>query len=65
MEGLAVTAVAFTVSLGLSWVLYEAVERPARRLLLRSRRSTERPPVVRQSDARTPRASDAQDTPDA
>ncbi|MEV6840610.1 acyltransferase [Streptomyces sp. NPDC051133] len=33
--GLAVTAIAFSVSLGLSWVLYEAVESPARRLLLR------------------------------
>ncbi|MFJ3306440.1 acyltransferase family protein [Streptomyces sp. NPDC086549] len=32
--GLAVTAATFTVSLALSWVLYEAVERPARRLLL-------------------------------
>ena len=38
--GLAVTAVAFAVSLGLSWVLYEAVERPARRLVLRGRRSS-------------------------
>ncbi|MFJ3714554.1 acyltransferase family protein [Streptomyces sp. NPDC090057] len=37
--GLAVTAVAFAVSLALSWVLYEAVERPARRLLLRGRRA--------------------------
>ncbi|MHB9863938.1 acyltransferase family protein [Streptomyces sp. YIM S03343] len=36
--GLAVTATAFTVSLALSWALYEGVERPARRLLLRSRR---------------------------
>ncbi|MFE0508814.1 acyltransferase family protein [Streptomyces sp. NPDC058964] len=34
LVGLAVTAGTFTVSLGLSWVLYEAVERPARRLLL-------------------------------
>ncbi|GAA3846955.1 acyltransferase [Streptomyces coacervatus] len=48
--GLAVTTVAFAVSLGLSWVLYEAVERPARRLLLRRRRSAERRPVVRQPD---------------
>ncbi|MFE9453737.1 acyltransferase family protein [Streptomyces sp. NPDC006739] len=31
----AVTVAAFTVSLGLAWVLYEAVECPARRLLLR------------------------------
>lgn len=36
---LAVTGIAFTVSLGLSWVLYEAVERPARRLLLRKCRA--------------------------
>lgn len=36
--GVAVTTAAFTVSLALSWVLYEAVERPARRLLLRRRR---------------------------
>jgi peptidoglycan/LPS O-acetylase OafA/YrhL len=36
---LAATAVMFTVSLILSWVLYEGVERPARRLLLRGRRS--------------------------
>ncbi|MFJ5534874.1 acyltransferase family protein [Streptomyces sp. NPDC093261] len=39
---LAVTAVAFALSLGLSWVLYEAVERPARRLLLRKGRSARR-----------------------
>ncbi|MER5753329.1 acyltransferase [Streptomyces sp. NPDC002088] len=38
--GLAATAVVFAASLGLSWVLYEAVERPARRLLLRSRRAS-------------------------
>ncbi|MFJ3231000.1 acyltransferase family protein [Streptomyces sp. NPDC086787] len=36
--GLAVTAGVFAVSLGLSWLLYEAVERPARALLLRTRR---------------------------
>ncbi|MEU0971278.1 acyltransferase [Streptomyces sp. NPDC005917] len=35
LTGTAVAAVAFTVSLGLSWLLYEGVERPARRLLLR------------------------------
>ncbi|MBO4254593.1 acyltransferase family protein [Streptomyces griseorubiginosus] len=35
--GLATTAVAFAVSLGLAWVLYEAVEVPGRRLLLRKR----------------------------
>ncbi|MGX1546921.1 acyltransferase family protein, partial [Streptomyces adustus] len=39
-EGLAVTAGVFAVSLGLAWLLYEAVERPARRLLLRDRRRT-------------------------
>jgi len=50
--GLAVTAVAFAVSLGLSWVLYEAVERPARRLLLRRRRSAEPRAVVRQPDGK-------------
>ncbi|MEU6095051.1 acyltransferase [Streptomyces sp. NPDC047079] len=43
---LAVTAVLFAVSLGLSWVLYEAVERPARRLLLRNRRSAGTPPAT-------------------
>ncbi|MGV9249562.1 acyltransferase family protein [Streptomyces sp. NPDC003710] len=42
----AVTAVAFAVSLGLSWVLYEAVERPARRLLLRKRRSVTTQPAA-------------------
>lgn len=35
----AVTAVVFAVSLALSWLLHEGVERPARRLLLRSRRA--------------------------
>ncbi|MEU2060363.1 acyltransferase [Streptomyces sp. NPDC013455] len=35
LAGLAVTAALFAVSLALSWVLYEGVERPARRLLLR------------------------------
>jgi peptidoglycan/LPS O-acetylase OafA/YrhL len=44
-EGLAVTAVAFTVSLGLSWLLYETVEGPARRLLLHTRRSTRTGPA--------------------
>ncbi|MGW3497918.1 acyltransferase family protein [Streptomyces sp. NPDC001020] len=38
LMGLTATGVMFAVSLGLSWVLYETVERPARRLLLRSRR---------------------------
>ncbi|MFJ4523543.1 acyltransferase family protein [Streptomyces sp. NPDC088810] len=44
--GLAVTAAAFGVSLGLSWLLYEAVECPARRLLLRRRRPAPRPDLV-------------------
>ncbi|MEU7423401.1 acyltransferase [Streptomyces sp. NPDC040750] len=35
LTALAVTSALFAVSLALSWVLYEAVERPARRLLLR------------------------------
>ncbi|MFD8809762.1 acyltransferase family protein [Streptomyces sp. NPDC059597] len=38
VAGLGVTAAAFALSLGLSWLLYEAVERPARRLLLRGHR---------------------------
>ncbi|MFJ8505677.1 acyltransferase family protein [Streptomyces avermitilis] len=45
--GLAATAAAFAVALGLSWALYEGVERPARRLLLRHRhhhRSAPPPP---------------------
>ncbi|MET7288011.1 acyltransferase [Streptomyces sp. NPDC005573] len=40
LAGLAVTATAFALSLALSWVLYEAVESPARRLILRRRRRT-------------------------
>jgi peptidoglycan/LPS O-acetylase OafA/YrhL len=39
VTGAAVTALVFAVSLALSWALYEGVERPARRLLLRSRRT--------------------------
>ncbi|MEW2301033.1 acyltransferase [Streptomyces sp. NPDC006655] len=35
LTGAAAALVAFTVSLGLSWLLYEGVEGPARRLLLR------------------------------
>ncbi|MGX5189104.1 acyltransferase family protein [Streptomyces avermitilis] len=45
--GLAATAAAFAVALGLSWVLYEGVERPARRLLLRHRRSAPPRPTPR------------------
>ncbi|MFD3585500.1 acyltransferase family protein [Streptomyces sp. NPDC058683] len=37
LTGAAAATVAFAVSLGLSWLLYEGVERPARRLLLRRR----------------------------
>ncbi|MEV5881009.1 acyltransferase, partial [Streptomyces sp. NPDC052101] len=47
LAGVAVTTTAFAVSLGLSWLLYEAVERPARRLLLRRRRR----PDARQDSA--------------
>ncbi|GGS77238.1 acyltransferase family protein [Streptomyces cinerochromogenes] len=46
LAGLAVTAAAFAVSLGLSWALYEGVERPARRLLLRRRRPPHDPDPV-------------------
>ena len=45
--GLAVTAVVFGVSLGLSWLLHEGVERPAQRLLLRSRRAGARTTAAR------------------
>ncbi|MFF1279931.1 acyltransferase family protein [Streptomyces sp. NPDC058299] len=38
LTGMAVTTAAFGVALALSWALYEGVERPARRLLLRRRR---------------------------
>ncbi|WP_330461410.1 acyltransferase [Streptomyces sp. NBC_00820] len=44
LAGLAVTTTAFALSLALSWVLYEAVERPARRLILRGRRTRETTP---------------------
>ncbi|MEU6671957.1 acyltransferase [Streptomyces sp. NPDC046727] len=43
LAGAAVTTAAFTVSLALSWALYEGVERPARRLLLRRRRPAPAP----------------------
>lgn len=43
LGGLAVTAIVFAVSLALSWLLYEAVECPARRLLLRRRPSRRDP----------------------
>ncbi|MEU7562732.1 acyltransferase family protein [Streptomyces eurythermus] len=60
--GLAVSATAFAVSLGLSWVLYEAVERPARRLLLRRRRpAARRDPVPARREAPTPAPAPARD----
>ncbi|MYW16889.1 acyltransferase family protein [Streptomyces sp. SID2955] len=46
LTGAAVTTALFAVSLALAWVLYEAVERPARRLLLRRRRSAVSPEPV-------------------
>ncbi|MFE3638930.1 acyltransferase family protein [Streptomyces sp. NPDC059168] len=58
LAGVAVTAVAFTVSLALSWVLYEAVERPARRLLLRRRRGGQDSPE-RREPVTAPRAAPA------
>ncbi|MEU3412391.1 acyltransferase [Streptomyces sp. NPDC006658] len=55
LAGLTAGAAAFAVSLGLSWVLYEAVERPARRLLLRRRRPGPRPdPVPARREAPAP-----------
>ncbi|MCS0602697.1 acyltransferase [Streptomyces sp. LP11] len=50
MAGLTVTAVLFTVSLALSWVLYEAVECPARRLLLRRRQRPAPPAAEREGE---------------
>jgi peptidoglycan/LPS O-acetylase OafA/YrhL len=41
LRGLAATGAAFAVSLGLAWCLYEGVERPGRRLLLRRRQSAQ------------------------
>jgi peptidoglycan/LPS O-acetylase OafA/YrhL len=52
LAGLAVTATAFAVSLGLSWLLYEAVECPARRLLLRRRRRPASQPQPEPAPAR-------------
>ena len=46
--GLTATAVAFTVALGLAWLLYEGVENPARELLLRRRGGKSKPPVTEQ-----------------
>ncbi|WP_432020897.1 acyltransferase family protein [Streptomyces sp. 1222.5] len=53
LGGLAVTAIVFAVSLALSWLLYEAVECPARRLLLR-RRSSRRAPEPAPAPAAAP-----------
>jgi peptidoglycan/LPS O-acetylase OafA/YrhL len=41
LSGLAATGVAFAVSLGLAWCLYEGVECPGRRVLLSRRRSVQ------------------------
>ena len=38
LAGLGWSALVFSVALGLSWVLYEAIENPARKLLTRTRR---------------------------
>ncbi|MBX7552161.1 acyltransferase [Streptomyces sp. NPDC004232] len=43
LAGTAVTAIVFALSLGLSWLLYEMVELPARRLLLRRRHPAKAP----------------------
>ncbi|MBV2357389.1 acyltransferase [Streptomyces sp. J2-1] len=43
LAGFGVTALVFALSLALAWLLYEAVECPARRLLLRRRRGTAAP----------------------
>nr|WP_245238022.1 acyltransferase [Streptomyces roseochromogenus] len=55
LAGVAVTTTAFAVSLGLSWLLYEMVEQPGRRLLLRPRRR----PAPRQDPDRTPHEAPA------
>ncbi|MGQ5633393.1 MULTISPECIES: acyltransferase family protein [unclassified Streptomyces] len=55
--GIAVTATVFTVSLGLSWLLYEAVERPARRLLLRPLRRPATQPDRAQARQEAPAAA--------
>ncbi|MEU9479788.1 acyltransferase [Streptomyces sp. NPDC048191] len=57
MAGVAVTTTAFAVSLGLSWILYEVVERPARRLLLRRRRRPAAQPEAAQVAAEAPAAA--------
>jgi peptidoglycan/LPS O-acetylase OafA/YrhL len=57
LAGVAVTATVFTVSLGLSWLLYEAVERPARRLLLRPLRRPAAQPDRAQARQEAPAAA--------
>ncbi|MFC9927733.1 acyltransferase family protein [Streptomyces sp. NPDC127190] len=60
LAGTAVTAVVFALSLGLSWILYEAVEVPARRLLLRHRRpTTVRDPLPARHEAPAPTPAQA------
>jgi peptidoglycan/LPS O-acetylase OafA/YrhL len=50
LTGLAATATAFAVALGLAWALYEGVESPGRRLLLRRRRSAKLSTPAAQED---------------
>ncbi|MFF7355835.1 MULTISPECIES: acyltransferase family protein [Streptomyces] len=57
LAGLAVTTAVFSVSLGLSWILYEAVECPARRLLLRRRRRSAPQPDRVQASREAPAAA--------
>ncbi|MQY34332.1 O-acetyltransferase OatA [Streptomyces sp. RB17] len=54
LAGVAVTTTVFAVSLGLSWLLYETVERPARRLLLRRRGRPAAPPDAAPADRDAP-----------
>lgn len=70
--GLTVTAVMFGVSLGLSWVLYELVERPARLLLLGrwgsarlqpTQPHVQAPPAVSRRDTPAPSSGRGIDTP--
>ncbi|KOV56189.1 acyltransferase family protein [Streptomyces sp. MMG1121] len=49
LMGATVTVIVFALSLGLSWLLYEAVEVPARRLLLRRRRGPAPVPAHREA----------------
>ncbi|MER6073488.1 acyltransferase [Streptomyces sp. NPDC001817] len=57
LAGIAVTTTVFTVSLGLSWLLYEGVERPARGLLLRRRRRPAAQPDAAEARGEAPVAT--------